>query len=114
MGVKVAVGLGVGVGVGSGVAVALGAGVSLGAGVNVAVGGGSVALARRVAVATGAAGAQPASRAANMITPTHNFIFSIRITYGQGIGTASEKPCFSTVRISPLEGWAQPESSCTV
>ena len=97
----VAVGLGVGVIVGSSVAVALGAGVSLGAGVNVAVGGGSVTLARRVAVA---AGEQPASRAASRVNSIQDRGFAMRDTYGQGIGTASEKPCFSTVRISPFEG----------
>ena len=103
MGVKVAVGLGVGVNVGSSVAVALGAGVSLGAVVKVAVGGGSVALAGRIAVADGAAGAQPASRAASRVNSIQDRVFALRVTYGQGIGTASEKPCFSTVRISPLE-----------
>ena len=105
MGVIVAVGVLVGVKLGTGVAVALGNGVLLGAGVNVTVGGGCVTLGACVSVAicTGAA-EQPASKAASKNRPTHKGYLCIRITYGQGIGTASEKPCFSTVRISPFEG----------
>lgn len=100
----VAVGLAVGMSVGASVAVALGSGVLLGAGVNVAAGG-SVATGTGVSVAAGAGAAeQPISRAASKIRLTQKVRLCIQITYGQGIGTASEKPCFSTVRISPFEG----------
>lgn len=100
----VTVGLAVGVRLGIGVAVALGNGVLLGAGGNVTTAVDSP-VGASVSVAAGAGVAeQPASKAASKIRLTQKARLCIQITYGQGIGTASENPCFSTVRISPFEG----------